>query len=493
MRYLILFFISYQIFTLKVMSQNIKELKGLILDLDKQTALPYTNIIVLHKESGTVSNEKGFFSLDLTNLEKEDTISFQYVGYKTQNISIKDMDSNLTIYLKEEIINLSEAFVFSDPPKAKSIIKKILENKSQNYKSRYSEKQVFIRRRNTGDINHIKIDYKKNDIPELNESILKILEQKTPRHNIDYTDLLTDISFSSKLEDSIKIKPIKIIALKSKDISELDQIMDIFTKLFSDTKDKEYWKIKSGIISQKLEIESGNDEDTIKEKNSYQTKTYHINNSVKNKWKFSSMNDSDEWDFLYHTGNYKYTLVGGTRVNGEDVYIIDFTPKSGGKYLGRVYVSIDTYALIRADYKYDIDKTGTDIHLFGIGYTSDYFEGSIFFEKKDGNYTLKYLSKRTGNVVSFDRNISLIKKRERFFYDKELFELKVKFHYKMTNISSMEILVINNKNITDVQFRQFKEPKFSKIILVNQFNSNLWKGYSIIEPTESMKEYKKID
>jgi len=29
------------------------------------------------------------------------------------------------------------------------------------------------------------------------------------------------------------------------------------------------------------------------------------------------------------------------------------------------------------------------------------------------------------------------------------------------------------------------------IIYVDQFNDNLWKGFSIIEPTEQMKEYKK--
>ena len=32
----------------------------------------------------------------------------------------------------------------------------------------------------------------------------------------------------------------------------------------------------------------------------------------------------------------------------------------------------------------------------------------------------------------------------------------------------------------------------TEIIYVDQFDDELWKGYSIIEPTKQMKEYKKL-
>ena len=480
----------------KVMAQENKKIGGLILDAKRQTPLPYTNIIVLHKNLGTISNEKGYFSLDIDNVNSTDSLSFQYIGYKTLNICITDIDSNTTIHLQEEIINLNETFIFSNPPNAKTIVKKILDNKSKNYKKVTQKNQIFIRRRNSADINRIKIIYKKNDIPELNEKIIHNIEQNMPKHNISYTDFLGEIYTSASIKDSIKLKPIKIVSLKSKDVSELEQTFKIFDKLFTDTKAKEYWKVKSGIFSQKLDISTDEDDskkDSVKEKNSYRTETNYLNRSVKNQYSYGDLEDTDDWDFLYHTGNYKYILAGGTRINGEDAYIIDFTPKNSGKFIGRIYVSIESYALIRADYKYDINKTGTDISLFGVGYTSNYFEGSIFFEKKDNNYVLKYLSKKTGNIVHLDRNISLIKKRERFLFDKELRELKVKFHYTVSSINSSEILVLNQNKITELQFKQIKQAKMSKIILVNQFNSEIWKGYPIIEPTQSMKEYKKID
>ena len=40
-------------------------LKGTILDLKTNTSLPYTNIILLNKNIGVVSNEMGHFSINI--------------------------------------------------------------------------------------------------------------------------------------------------------------------------------------------------------------------------------------------------------------------------------------------------------------------------------------------------------------------------------------------------------------------------------------------
>ena len=51
--------------------------------------------------------------------------------------------------------------------------------------------------------------------------------------------------------------------------------------------------------------------------------------------------------------------------------------------------------------------------------------------------------------------------------------------------------MIDETEITDYQFKSFKEPENINVIYVDQFDENLWKGFSIIEPIEQMKEYKK--
>ena len=68
-------------------------------------------------------------------------------------------------------------------------------------------------------------------------------------------------------------------------------------------------------------------------------------------------------------------------MNSENVYVIDFSPKEKGLFQGRLYISIETFALIRADYKYAPNKLGKEISMLGLGFSQTNFSGSIYFEK----------------------------------------------------------------------------------------------------------------
>ena len=109
------------------------EIKGTLLDLDKKTVLPYANIVVLHKNKGAITNEKGQFLLNIDKLNKNDTINFQYIGFETKKLTLRQLDSSSVIYLKENTYNLNEIFVFSNDLNPASIVKKVLENKHSNY------------------------------------------------------------------------------------------------------------------------------------------------------------------------------------------------------------------------------------------------------------------------------------------------------------------------------------------------------------------------
>ena len=202
-----------------------------------------------------------------------------------------------------------------------------------------------------------------------------------------------------------------MVSLKENDINEPSQLSLVLEKALANTKEDEYWKVKSGIISKKIdddEMSKGKSSDSLGE-NTERLSFYTT--SVKEQLEFSQMEDKDQWEFLYRTSKYNYTIGGGTRVNGEDVYIIDFTPKKNGLFMGRIFISVSTFALIRADYEYAPDKMGADVNILGIGYTEKYFKGSIYFEKKEDNYVLKYFSRKIGTYLTIDRNLALQKKK----------------------------------------------------------------------------------
>ncbi|NOX86524.1 MAG: carboxypeptidase-like regulatory domain-containing protein [Chlorobi bacterium] len=467
------------------------ELKGRVLDIDKKIPLPYANIYVLHKHKGTISNEKGDFSIDISGLEKSDTLRFQYIGYKTRNLLIGQLDTLPVVYLKEEIINLNEAVVFGTAPDPEEIVKNVIRYKDSNYRRTTCIAETFIRERYTNDIDEINFDYKKSSFDDLNRETVAMAEEKIPKHTTSYTDFLGNIYLPGNKDDTIKIDPIRTVALKEKNVAEMKQLEEIFRNALAETGENEYWKIKSGIFGQKIDL---SDEDTIPEKdtlNDNEQKLKYFSKRTGYNLKYSWLENKNDWEFLYNTGRYKYILTGGARVNGEDVYIIDFEPDGRGRYTGRLYISVNTFALIRADYEYAMGKTGTNIHLLGVGYTENEYNGSIYFEKKNDNYVLKYFSRKVGSIASFDRNLALLKKRKRFLFDKKLKEIKVGVKITVTSESLVEVLVLDEKNITREQFAGFKQKEYMEIIYVDQFNDKLWKGYPIIEPTKRMREYKK--
>lgn len=469
------------------------EITGLVLDAGTNEPLPYSNIFVKQKHSGTISNETGGFSLDITFLEASDTVQFQYIGYQTVYHQIGSLINDDTIFLKEDIINLSELLVFGDPPNPKDIVKKVLIYKDSNYRKTTSRKQVFVRDRDIVSLKKIELNTRKSSIDEIDSDMIELIEDIIPRYTTSYTDFLGNLYTSGKNDDSIKLKvePIRTVSLKEKDIAELDRLEEVFENVVKNTQEDEYWKFKTGIISQKIDMDD-NSNDTIKDTiPENRRKTRYLPWRFRHKLSYVSFSEKDQWEFLHKTGKYHYILVGGTRVGGEDVYIIDFNPKDGGMYTGRMFISKDSYALIRADYQYDVGKTGRDIHLFGIGYTENMFYGSIYFEKGNSGYELKYFSYKSGNSASIDRSFSLIKKRKRWLFNKKVSEIKIGVDFFMDNEESVEFLVLDNEEISRENYLSFSPEKYYDIIFVDQFNDRLWDGYSIIEPTQKMKDYKK--
>ena len=478
-----------------------KEIHVLLLDSASKKPLAYANIYLLNSGIGTISNEQGQFSISRNGLDPKDSLRFQYIGYATKEIAINELDTASVVYLTEKISDLNEALVFGNAPRPESIVKQVLIHKDSNYKRRnYLRNKTFIRERENVDFTDVRLDCEKSTVPGLNKEMIQVLEDKIPEHTTSFTDFLGDIYFAKSDKDSIrcKVNEIRIVSLKEKEINDMKQFETIFENAFNDKNEKEYWKVRSGIFSSKIDDDENDGQnsavkitinDSVKEDSRRKLSSYR--NGIKHKLRYSYLNDKDEWEFLHKTGRYKYTLIGGTRVNGEEVYIIDFKPKSGGMYHGRMYIALETFALIRADYEYAAGKTGRNIHLLGIGYTQAEFTGSIYFEKQKEGYVLKYFSYQTSEKVSIERKFALIKKKERLLFDKKLAELKLDVLFALKTEESCEYLVLDDEILNKSQYDAFNQEKYMNVIYVNQYNDSLWNGFSIIEPTKRMKEYKK--
>ena len=81
-------------------------LKGSIFDANDKSSLPYANII-LSKNKGVISNEVGHFSINISNCLETDTLRISYIGYQTQDLTIKDLKDSSVIHLREDNLMLN--------------------------------------------------------------------------------------------------------------------------------------------------------------------------------------------------------------------------------------------------------------------------------------------------------------------------------------------------------------------------------------------------
>jgi hypothetical protein len=104
--------------------------KGKILDAKTKAPLPYVNVGFLHKGRGTVTDEKGEFTMQFTEQELSDTIRISMIGYASEEFILSDLLKVLAkkaITLDEKIEAMNELVVV-----AKGLKEKVIGNKTES-------------------------------------------------------------------------------------------------------------------------------------------------------------------------------------------------------------------------------------------------------------------------------------------------------------------------------------------------------------------------
>jgi len=101
-------------------------LQGSLINTTKNTPVAYANIGVLTKNIGTVSNDKGYFSFELSDKVKStDTIVISMIGYESQTFKVSAfkalLQKNSTIQLTSKSYDLSEVTIIPRDYKTKLV------------------------------------------------------------------------------------------------------------------------------------------------------------------------------------------------------------------------------------------------------------------------------------------------------------------------------------------------------------------------------------
>ena len=93
-------------------------LQGRIIDALTKEPLPFVNIGVLKKELGTVSNEDGFFFLEVPDVFAKETLRFSMIGFDERDFQVADLEAILlsdnTLVLAEQTTFLEEVVLTAE-------------------------------------------------------------------------------------------------------------------------------------------------------------------------------------------------------------------------------------------------------------------------------------------------------------------------------------------------------------------------------------------
>jgi len=120
-----------------------QSLTSRIVDGQTGEAVPFATVVT-GANKGTISNEEGYFNLDMANLGSE-SVQISCMGYETLEVPTDALTENQILRLTPAAIRLNEVRIGERIPNADEIVRKVNENIPVNYNLEQRNYSFFYR------------------------------------------------------------------------------------------------------------------------------------------------------------------------------------------------------------------------------------------------------------------------------------------------------------------------------------------------------------
>ena len=466
---------------LNVHSQSIK-----VKVIDSQTfdSIPFSTIY-FSSSKGIISDKSGVFELVLKEQISEDSIFVSSMGYEKVAYLLSDFNDSI-IYLKPKPIELNNVIVNNKILKTPEILKKVVENFSNNYTESPKKSKIFFSRKITAKIDEFGLEKFKSSIDEINEVFIDSIINFLPKEST--TEVETLCYYFENKNDSIKQK---INLLKARETfqkeNELVKSLNdrLANALRTNLKTDSYFKVRSGIFGGDLEVDGLEQIDSTSKESLEKFQKKELENkknfAQRQKHSIKSFNEITEFyfndnsviDFFRKPKKYDFSDPSTDYLGDEMVYIINCKPKGRNKYSAKIFINADDFAVLRIDYKNE--RPLFKLKLLGVFINQYLSEGKILYSKFNNNkYQLSYLKASFGQLTGFDRPLKIIEKNKNVKGRKKQNQISFKLDFSFDQNIISEIMVFDSSTITNYDYSTLKEnnqilPKF-----VEKFETNFW-------------------
>jgi hypothetical protein len=461
-----------------------------LVDAETKETIPFATI-TSSVYNGVLSNEEGAFSIYVKEVQPTDSLTVSCMGYKTLKLPI-DKALPDKIYLTPDIYEVLPVFLESRNLSAEQIIDLVKDNLDKNYDLGFIAAEVFSRNSGGGTIKNFDVTLKKSTIDAINQKLLDDAFKDLTREYIYLNEGLENIVMENYKKG--KIAPKKTLFIQSKEeLASGEKLQHDFMRIMEENfKSDSQLIIKSGIIrldktepidsllvDMKKEAEDA--EDGFKEA---EGKQYPF------KLKRLFINKGSETDFINSPSKYIFTNEGYVFFNNEWVYKLSFKPKNKAKFTGTIYVNMDDFSVVKADYNSVGNVYNKLFNMFGVHANELSYEAKTLFVKEQDKYILKYFQQNFKSEVSIKRPITVIEKNANKKGKKRINRVEVLFNFHTVSHNKSEIVVSNINAIDENTYENFKPNEKVTRTRLNEYDPSFWNGYNILTPEKALQEIK---
>lgn len=443
---------------------------------------------------GVITNEEGNFSIATEGFKPTDSVHISCLGFEKSGLELKDFTSK-EYKLAEQVNELHEVYLTNKPLTIDSIMLYVNRNLKRNYKSDLIEYNIFSRRTEyiLGKDADFEIDkstgFKKKQLEAFNKDFDELERSLINNKSKQYTELVGLLKIKDPEESKIEIKK-AIRLLDERNDQSVEKLAekgkDIVLKHLD--KDKIY-TVKSGLFKMSDSV-SLNEEKNDKMEDTINSLKF-IRNMIHNMVEDHGFTSKTILNFITDTKKYNYEIKDITFIGSEMVYVIEYAPRrSSADFEGTFYVSNETFAILKADYKFAKGRIGEKLNLkllLGVKYIEQNKKGFVIYKKQDdGYYYPNYMTDQLDRYFYVDRPIKF---KDNNSSEKVSFDFKVEGVFKEKN----EILIMDQKDILPSEYNATKEKRKIDYETLKAFDPNYWQDYNVLEPLKEMKEFKVID
>jgi hypothetical protein len=485
------------LFSCSLVITNAQTFSARVLDTKTKEPIPYATVAT-GLNQGLITNEDGEFTFLLENVSHpQDSIFISYMGYETKGVLFSKTE-NLEILMTPKTYELNEVFLSTRTLDVDDIIDNVKERLNKNYAVGLTKKKIFFRQSEMGTMKKLDFGFEKSNIVELNKKLIDSITRIIPNKSSYYKETAADL-YGNYENYKLNIKKAAELYDKNTDISA-EGIGKKLEKIFNDNIKKDsYIKIKSGIFSTKMEVDSilrENEDAKIKveKRKAEGDSNFHqqIENQIAYLYEQLFFSEDSKIDVIDKSNRYNFSLENYTVINGMSVYIIPFSPKGGKEFKGTLYVNTLDFAIVRLDF--ENVKPISNFGLLGISYSNDVFKGKMLFDKdKNGNYSPKYIELSDGGSMGLERPLKVIEKNKYVKGRRKQNELSLNLNIQGSQLMKYEFVVFESEAIHQSYFDKIEEYKVVKATYLSQYDPTFWINHTIIEPNQAIETFKVVE